>query len=240
MLRNMSQQKHLNAGQIYELLLQSGLKGAIGGGHFKLLGVDVTISSKDIVGGLFQEWLGAWLDSQNIYHRKKESSQVFPDFLLDKNNDEVGLLEIKAFDSARSPNFDVANFESYVRSLETQSFRLNADYLIISYSMSDSGVLRIHDIWLKKIWDITGPSGPYPIKIQQKQRMIYNIRPITWYSESSRYAAFMERGKFLMGILATLAEYKSEQIAEEWFSGVRGDVARREGVDVLFEILARG
>ncbi|MEK7068973.1 MAG: NgoBV family restriction endonuclease, partial [Patescibacteria group bacterium] len=68
------------------------------------------------------------MNVNKIYHRSHENSQMSPDFFLSKS-DETDLLEVKTFDYAESPNFDVANFDAYVRDLREKSFRLDADYL---------------------------------------------------------------------------------------------------------------
>lgn len=82
----------------------------------------------------------------------KENTQAFPDFLLHKSRNDIGLLEIKTFDSQKSANFDIANFDSYRRSLLSEAYRLDADYLIFAYELDSNGFLTIPKIWLRKIW----------------------------------------------------------------------------------------
>ena len=50
--------------------------------------------------------------------------------------------------------FDIANFESYCKSLSENPERLYADYLIIGYELKKAK-LTIKDVWLKKIWEIS-------------------------------------------------------------------------------------
>ena len=165
---------------------------------------------KSAIGDLFQEWLSKWLESKNIQYHTKLNTQEFPDFLLDKNSNTKGLLEIKTFDGDRSANFDVANFEAYCRSLKNNAYRLDADYLIFSYKLADFK-FTIANIWLKKIWEITVPSEQYPVKCQVKQKTIYNIRPISWYSTRGEYKAFSTRKEFVTALYNTLIKYKKTQ-----------------------------
>ena len=99
---------------------------------------------------------------------------------------------------------------------------LDVDYLIFGYSMT--GVeIRIENIWLKKIWEISSSSGPHPLKVQDKRGMIYNIRPCTWYSTGNpRFPAFTSKEQFIRAIYDTLKEYTHSRInADEWLLDLR-------------------
>lgn len=142
-----------------------------------------------------------------------------PDFFLSKS-DETDLLEVKTFNYAESPNFDVANFDAYVRDLREKSFRLDADYLIIGYSLS-KGVIKINNIWLKKIWEITCPSTEFALRTQVKQGKIYNIRPYNFKSEPNGFQPFKERLSFVRAIRETLVKYTKNKLeSDEWFESV--------------------
>lgn len=52
---------------------------------------------------------------------------------------------------------DVANFEAYCRYLKTQAYRLDSDYLIFAYDLTNYE-FKIKKLWLKKVWEITGSS----------------------------------------------------------------------------------
>src|SRR6201986_4992378 len=156
---------------------------------FTLNNLPVKVESKDSVGNMIQEWLIGWMKSENLSFEVNPSSQKFPDIFLNLTDKKKGLLEIKAFDFNRGAGFDLANFESYCNSLLTDAYRLDSDYLILGYKMTKHEI-TIHDIWLKKIWEISGGSGPYPIKVQEKKKVIYNLRPINWYSDSTTFKAF--------------------------------------------------
>ncbi|WP_195910021.1 NgoBV family restriction endonuclease [Bathymodiolus azoricus thioautotrophic gill symbiont] len=97
--------------------------------------------------------------------KENGNSQEFPDYYI---GDDKDLLEIKSFDASASANFDLANFDSYCRSVADSPKRTNADYLIFSYTLNGSK-LNIQDIWIKKIWEITCPSAKIPLKNPSKK-----------------------------------------------------------------------
>lgn len=201
-------------------LKEAGIVGAEGGISLSILNVKVDISDKSAIGNLLQEWLGQWMTINNIYHRSHENSQMPPDFYL-TTNEKTDWLEIKTFDYIKSPNFDVANFDAYVRDIKDKAFRLDADYLIMGYSLNN-GIIKINDIWLKKVWEITCPSSEYALRTQVKQGKIYNIRPYNFKSNSEGFKPFTNRLDFVNAIKNTLAKYRNNQTeAEEWFQSVK-------------------
>lgn len=196
---------HEESIKIYEALLKN-LESLQGGTVFKIGDVSIRVEGKDGLGGLIEEWFGAWAEEQGfkINNPKKEGgSQEFPDYYV---GDDNSLLEVKAFDSSASANFDLANFESYCESVANSPERAESDYLIFSYKLSGSK-LSIENIWLKKIWEITCPSERWPIKTQTKRDVIYNIRPASWYSTRSRFKVFSTKKEFIDAVFETQAEY---------------------------------
>ncbi|MGB1243505.1 MAG: NgoBV family restriction endonuclease [Chitinophagales bacterium] len=162
----------VSATDIYnELVNNFDITNKIGSVEIKLGNVTARYNGKDAIGDLLQEWIGKWFDSKTYYYRTKTNTQEFPDFLL-SDSDTEDFLEVKTFNADASPAFDIANFDSYCESLLTRPERIEADYLILSYKMID-GELRIDNVWLKKVWEISSPSGPNPIKIQTKRGQIY-------------------------------------------------------------------
>lgn len=206
------------ASYLYQQLKENGIVGAEGTIQLQLLGTDVNINDKSATGNLLQEWLGQWMILNGIYSRPDENSQKFPDFYLTESN-QLDLLEVKTFDYVNAPNFDVAQFDAYVRSLRTQPFKLDADYIILGYSLSN-GVIKINDIWLKKIWEITCSSEQFPLRTQVKQGKIHNIRPYNFKSLSRGHQPFNSRLEFIKAIQGTLSLYVSEEYANEWFEEV--------------------
>ncbi len=200
---------HLESKKIFKQLIVD-LPTLAGGTQFNLGEISLQIEGKDGLGGLIEEWFGVWANSYrfNIYNPKiaEGASQEFPDYYVGSSRD--GYLEIKTFDADASPNFDIANFESYCESLADNPFRLFSDYIIFSYKLNGSK-LKINEIWLKKIWEITCPSAAYPLKTQNKRGIIYNIRPASFHSPKkvSRFPVFNSPIKFINALYSTQQQY---------------------------------
>ncbi len=210
----------IEAQQLYDELERNHIIGSTGKISIELLNVRCDVNDKSAVGNLLQEWLGAWMTNKNIYHRANPNSQEFPDFFLSTSNNS-NLLEVKTFDFSKTPNFDVANFDAYVRSVMTKSYRLDADYLILGYSLTSSG-LKIENIWLKKVWEITCPSEQYALKSQVKQGKIVNIRPYNFKTMSQGFQPFATRLDFVNAIKQTLEQYQMRTVsANDWFLAVQ-------------------
>ncbi len=193
------------AQQLFDRLKAEHIVGARGRISLELLNLTIDINDKSATGDLLQEWLGAWMSQNGVYYRTDHNTQVFPDFYLGESN-TADLLEVKAFDYDAAPNFDVAPFDAYVDSLKTKSYRLDADYLIIGYTLKD-GVLTIKDIWLKKIWEITCPASELPLRVQRKRGKIYNIRPYNFKNNSAGFQPFCSKEDFVNAIKETLGQY---------------------------------
>jgi hypothetical protein len=211
----------ITAQELYTKLVSEykliGQKGTI---LFTLNDLAVKVISKDSVGNMIQEWLRDWMKSQDLVFEVNPSSQKFPDVYLNLTDKKKGLLEIKAFDYKRGAGFDLANFESYSNSLLDHAYRLDSDYLIIGYTMQDHDI-TIKDIWLKKIWEISGGSSTYEIKVQEKKKVIYNLRPINWYSNKSKFKPFNNKEEFLKALNETRYKYgKTHFDNSHWLSGV--------------------
>ncbi len=210
----------LSGEQIYDLLIQNKITESRGKINFEFLDVSVNIQEKSAIGDLFQEWFARWMESNQIEYRTSANTQEFPDFFLNSQSNKQNLLEIKTFDFNRSANFDVANFEAYCHSITTKAYRLNADYLIFAYTL-DKGDFSIKKLWRKKIWEITGNSDKYPVKCQTKKDVIYNIRPITWYSTRATFQPFNNRQEFVEALYQTLMQYpKTKNSSKDWLKQV--------------------
>lgn len=219
----------VTAKQLYELLRKAGIENQIGDTTFNFLGVATKIKAKSSVGYVFQDWLQSWLVAQNIECSAPLNSQEFPDFYLDPSSHTTNLLEVKTFDADASPNFDVANFDAYTRSIRTNAYRLDADYLIFSYKMED-GDFQICDFWLKKIWEITCPSDEYPVRTQIKQGVIVNIRPANWYSERTTFKPFKSRREFVEALHKTLLKYPARKdSSKNWLNEVEASYLQHTG-----------
>jgi hypothetical protein len=224
----------LTARQLFDKLVNDyKIIGETGVINFTLKDLTISVETKDTVGNLLQEWLKAWMTRENIEFEENTNSQTFPDFLLDKQNHKKGLLEVKSFDWNRGPGFDLANFDSYCNSLLENAYRIDSDYLILSYQMQGSR-LSIKNIWLKKIWELSCPSGTYPIKVQEKKQVIYNLRPSTWYSERTRFKPFDSKEDFLTALNETRYQYPQTRHANgHWLKNVLKNYEAHTGVSLV-------
>ena len=142
---------------------------------FKMAEIEFTVKKPDTIGLILQEWLKEYFDKNNIYYRENVDTQKLPDFYLSESN-ELNLLEVKSFKFSGNPAFDIANFDSYCRSISKKSFWLDTDYLIFGYVIDNKGKIKIKEIWLKKMGNNRLTKDQ--TLIVQKRTTIYNIRPI--------------------------------------------------------------
>jgi hypothetical protein len=82
---------------LYNTLDTSGILTSQGKIIIDLMGVRVEGNEKSAIGNLLQEWLGVWMEKNNIYHRNNPNTQEPPDFYLGRDN-QHDLLEVKTFD----------------------------------------------------------------------------------------------------------------------------------------------
>lgn len=198
--------------ELFKRLMEIGIVGARGGATLSLLGVDVKMKEASAVGYLLQEWLAEWMTREGIFHESPEDSQKSPDFFLSADHSR-DLLEVKAF--KKNPGFDVANFEAYLDLVLDKPEHLDADYLVFEYDLVD-GLLEIKNIWLKKVWEITRPMADYPLNVQSKRKVIYNIRPGDWRTGNPTFPIFASREDFLRALHGTEAKYRGIDIADAW------------------------
>lgn len=221
----------LTAVELYSKLVNEykliGEKGKI---NFYIKDLSISIETRNTVGNLLQDWIKAWMMREKIDFEENTNSQVFPDFYLDKHNHKTDLLEVKSFDIDRGPGFDLANFDSYCNSLLQSAYRLDSDYLILSYQMIGSEI-TINNIWLKKIWELACPSGTYPLKVQEKKNVIYNIRPGVWYSTKSRFKPFSNKEEFLKALNETRYRYPQTKFGNaHWLANVIKNYQEHTGI----------
>lgn len=235
-MRQSVKQMKLTGQELYSKLVNDykiiGESGVI---NFSLKDLTISIETKDTVGNLLQEWLKAWMMKEKVEFEENKNSQIFPDFYLDKNNQKLGLLEVKSFDWDRGPGFDLANFDSYCNSLLVNSYRLDSDYLIFAYQMTGS-VITIKNVYLKKIWELACPSGTYPLKVQEKKSIIYNIRPSTWYSERSKFKPFASKEDFLSALNNTRYQYpQTRHTNGHWLKNVIKNYKEHTGISLKID-----
>lgn len=209
---------HEEANKIYKELMKQ-LPSFNGGTSFKIGDIEIAVQGKDGLGGLIEEWFGVWAKTNrfNITDPKKNGrSQEFPDYYI---GDDKSFLEIKSFDSTAGANFDLANFDSYCKSISELPQRTDADYLIFSYKLNNAK-LSIENIWIKKIWQITCPSARYPLKTQVKRDVIYNIRPSSWYAQNPQFKSFSTKKEFITALFETQQEYKGYNYLNDYLQKI--------------------
>lgn len=208
----------MSAVKLYDKLIASGIVGASGTTYFELHGIKTLVQDNSVIGNIIQEWLASFMKQHKIKFSVPDNSQEFPDYFVDESNGDHGLLEVKCF--KKLPNFDIANFMAYCRSLSEEPRRLDAQYLIFEYAPSQSGIV-IKRVWLKKVWEITCASERSAVKIQWKQNQAVNIRPATWYSQSSSYPPFATRKDYVLALKKVLdTSPAGGDWRKNWFKGV--------------------
>ena len=211
----------------FDQLKASGIIGAEGKIFFELNGLKTEVRDSSIVGNVIQEWLKAFMQSKRIKYRVKDNSQDFPDFLMHESKDNIDLLEVKCF--KKSPNFDIANFSAYSRSLLSYPYRLDSDYLIFEYRENEDSI-EIKNIWLKKVWEICCGSERSPLKIQWKQGQPVNIRPATWYSKKTNYQIFNSRRDFVKSIKSLIdTTSHMNYLRKDWYNKVNSLYRKQTG-----------
>ena len=222
--------------EIYRRLLEEDkileLEGKI---KFYLGDVSIIVKQRDVVGNIVQEWLQGWLDARGIEYAPSENSQMPPDFFLNPDDRTRNLLEVKAFNRSGSPGFDIADFRMYAEEIQEKPYMLDVDYLIFGYDMSDTGVVTIKDVWLRKVWQITRRMENYPINLQVKDGVIHKIRPGVWYTDNPKdYSIFESLEDFISAIEeTTFREPKlRNSIAPTWLPIFQRNYKERNGVEL--------
>lgn len=206
---------------LYNTLIQNNVINSQGITTFELNGVLANIKGPDSVGNLIQEWLETFMTNSNISYRVKTNSQEFPDFLMHDDDDTKELLEIKCFQG--SAGFDLSKFDAYIRSLLDHPYRLDAKYLIFKYCKTNQGI-QIKNIWLKNIWEITGASERFAVKIHRPHSKLLNIRPITWTSRrTTAFKPFTSRRAFVEALNTVIQSAEADveaKIKNNWLKRV--------------------
>jgi len=186
--------KKMTSKDIYRTLVDEDKILEISGQiRFYLGDVDIVVRQKDVVGNVIQEWLEGWLKKRGVEYAVNPNTQMPPDFFLDVKNKTRNLLEVKAFNAEGTPGFDIADFTMYSEEIIREPFMLDVDYLIFGYHMSESGVVTIENVWLKKVWQITRRMADWPLNLQVKKDVVHKIRPGVWYSKKPRDFKIFER-----------------------------------------------
>lgn len=210
--------------RIEHLITQENIIGQTGQLSFSYANFQTTIFSKDAIGNAIQDWFGQWLSYHGIVWGTGIHTQSWPDFILSDGSH----LEVKTFDSEASPNFDVANFDAFVRSLwNGDVHRLDTLHLVFSYITNpQTGAISINNYWLKNIWDLTGPSGANILSLQKKQGTAVNIRPKNW--RSNRVQMFTSRQEFVEALSRAVIRFSPGEYID-WYSVVENHYIQQFG-----------
>lgn len=220
----------LTADEIFNSLKNEfHFESATGRITFNLRDYSIVVEQNNVVGNILEEWLAKWFNSngyENIHNLKQDA----PDFWLNPDNLESEWLEIKSFTG--SPNFDIANFRSYINEIIEKPYKLHSKYLLIKYK-AEKGIVTIEDFWLKNVWEISCPSSGWPVKVQVKRGIIYNLRPSIWYSDDTSYPSFKSLEHFLAAIEQTIYRYHDTNVlAETWLDKMKKSYKKHYGIEL--------
>lgn len=107
------------------------------------------------------------------------------------------LFEQKTF--CGSPSFDLSNMTSLLHQLshpgELMKKIFKTKYLVYEYQIKDSSIV-ITDFWLLNIWNLPSYNGKYPMSMQVKKNIWYNLRPgskSSWTDNTKTCEVFFEK-----------------------------------------------
>lgn len=208
----------LTAEQVYDRLINvDKIKTVEGQIRFFLGDVSIIVRQKDVVGNIIQEWLEGWLRKNKIAFAPNTNTQMPPDIFLNPDNHTEDLLEVKAFNYAASPGFDIADFRAYASEILENPYMLHTKYLIFGYSMSDEGIVTIKDLWLKNVWEICRSMDGWALNVQYKNKVIHKIRPAKWFGSRSKFPMFTSLEDYLSAIEETLFSYPdTHELSKGW------------------------
>lgn len=174
-----------------------------------------------IVESVVKTSLIGWLRHNGIEFAPNDNTQMPPDVFLSPQDKKHNLMEVKAFNYAANPGFDIADFRMYEREIKEKPWMLDVDYMIFGYEMSKDGVVTVKNLWLKKVWEICRPmlsgSGKnkvvWPLNLQIKQGVVHKIRPAKWYAVSKSFKTFECVEDFLAAVEETV--YKNRDTRDD-------------------------
>ena len=118
--------------------------------------------------------------------------QKSPDYY----NRKIYEYELKCFE--KSAGFDISAYNAYIEQLALKNGVcrkiFNTKYLVFKYNLSGCKI-RIQKFWMLNIWNLVSYTGKYPISIQNKRGIWYNIRPSSengWVDKKRDAKKFIE------------------------------------------------
>lgn len=213
---------HQEIQHIEQLLNEDNIKGMSGFINFHFGEIKFTVSSKDIIGNILQEWFENWMIVKNIPYSKPSNTQEWPDFFVGNHH-----LEIKTFNYDSSPAFDIGGFDAYTRSLLEHPQRLDTYHLIFGYRSTDKSI-EIVDFWIKKVWEMTGKSKTNCLELQVKQNIPTNIRPKNWRNKNLNM--FTSKKEFVSSLQEALTKFYPTRYQIEninWLQSVEAEYFKK-------------
>lgn len=124
---------------------------------------------------------------------EKGPKQESPDFFAEKKEFQF---ELKAF--CGSPGFDISNFTSFIHQISNPGGLVKklfkTKYLVYEYGI-DGDAFVIKNFWMLNIWNLPAYNNKYPISMQVKKKMYYNIRPgtkVSWTDSNKTPNMFLD------------------------------------------------
>ena len=133
-----------------------------------------TLNNCNIIGDCFEDILYSFI-RKKVKTFERGPKQSSPDFW---NRNKEYDWELKCFQN--NPNFDISNFTSYLYQLEKENGvykkMFSTNYLVFQYTIHES-YTHINSFWMLNVWNMVGYNKKYPITLQNKKGMWYNVRP---------------------------------------------------------------
>jgi hypothetical protein len=159
----------------------------------KFMNKTYTIIDCNIVGNLMEDIIYAKI-KEKLNDFEEGPKQASPDFYGDNKNFEF---ELKVF--GNDPNFDISNFQSYIDQLCLPNglFKklFKTKYIIFEYTQEKEN-FKIKKFYYMNVWNLVSYNGKWPVSMQVKKSVWYNIRPSNikeWLSPNKTSDKFIEQ-----------------------------------------------
>jgi len=115
-----------------------------------------------------------WVLKKDLLYLERGPKQKSPDYYNRKEYE----YELKVFE--KNAGFDISSYNAYVHQLCLQGGvcrkLFKTKYLVFKYSLTGCKI-TLQNFWMLNVWDLVNCSCKYPIGIQNKHGIWYNIRP---------------------------------------------------------------
>ena len=148
-------------------------------------GRSISIMNPNIIGDLLEDVFYPFY-KETCPDFEEGPKQESPDFFAQSKEYRF---EQKVF--IKSPGFDISNFTSFIHQISKPDGLVNkifkTKYLVYEYGIEKDAFV-IKNFWMLNIWNLPSYGKTYPISMQVKKKMWYNIRPGTSasWSDSSK------------------------------------------------------